>query len=240
VVSLYVCCPPIYCVSSHQCFSEDTECAANCVIEVDVKKPENNREVIITQFVDVEHQGRLRDGFEILLQADSRDYGDDLYKAQQVSSNEILVEMPSMPAAYLENFEENFFTAQKDNQDAYCVELEKQHRVTVNTIKETKERQIKCLILRFPCNMIFDHPREGNKSLEVTVFHKEYTIFGQMVQNLPAFVYWRFYLYEAKERVARNVKLRSANAAKLAAALTSTKNRRPATTPSFTPSKSHY
>jgi len=215
------------------------DCAANCVIEVDIKKPKNNCEFIITQFVNMEHEGQLWDGFKILLQADSHNYWDDLYKVQQVISNEILMDMPSMSAVYLENFEENFFTAQKDNQDAYFMELEKQHRVTVNAIKETKEHQIKCLILCFPCDMIFDHPREGNKTLEVTVFHKEYTIFGQMVQNLHAFVFWRFYLFKAKEWVARNVKHCSANAANLTAVLMSMKNHCPAATPYFTPSKSH-
>jgi len=40
--------------------------------------------------------------------------------------------MPTMTAAYLENFDENFTLTQKDNPAyAYFVELEKKHRVTV-------------------------------------------------------------------------------------------------------------
>jgi len=88
--------------------------------------------------------------------------------------------------------------------------------------------------------MAFDHHREGLKHPEITLFDEAYAIGGQMVQNKHAFVFWRFYLYEAKKQVVRNVKVHSVNAAKLTAALTGTKNCHPATTPYSTSSKSNY
>jgi len=84
---------------------------------------------------------------------------------------------------------------------AYFVELEKKHRVTVNAIKDNKECQIKCLILCFPSDLTFDHYREGLKCPEITVFNEAYEIGGQMVQNMHAFVIWRFYIMRQRSKL---------------------------------------
>jgi len=174
------------------------------VIEVDVDFPENNREVKILKFVNVEKDGVLRDGFEIMLQGDIRDVAMTKYYAKQTKRNEIMLELPSAGATYLERFDSFFRRQEKTGQKNYVKEIEVAHQVTRNAIKRDLTRQTKTLTLVFPQSMVFDHVMQAKKSGEVVMFQDKIKLRRSAAEfdTMLCFVYWRFFIYEKEQRLA--------------------------------------
>ena len=57
-------------------------------IEVDIDRPERNRELFILRFYDKNHDGKLYSGFSIQMPADTRDAKDGLFKAFLVGNGQ--------------------------------------------------------------------------------------------------------------------------------------------------------
>jgi hypothetical protein len=81
---------------------DDSEESVN-VINVDLDFPERNREVQVYTFENLRNprSGDIINGFQIVIPADIRDVASNLYRAEIVDDNEIVIQMPSLPFSML-------------------------------------------------------------------------------------------------------------------------------------------
>ena len=160
--------------------------------------------------------GQVQDGFEIMVQADFRNFALDRYQAKQVGDNEILLMFPSvLSASYVENIQQLMACHTKESSASYPVVLAMM--VHVNAYKNNESRKVKYILLRFPENTVFDKETEEFKHPEARLIHKTIEIIRRF--------FWRFYFREAEHRVASVVKNQCIGVSKLAGLMmTSTKN----------------
>jgi hypothetical protein len=119
------------------------------VIAVDIKNPERNREVFVYEFSNVEIDGVLHDGYEVVMEGDIRDLvKHEVYKAHLVSTNEIMIKAPSMSYSRLQ--EPELSVAQSKLFNSHCPRIQEAHDVARNEILDEESRRSKYLLLRFP------------------------------------------------------------------------------------------
>jgi len=112
--------------------------------------------------------GWVRDGFEIMVQADFHNFALDRYQAKQVGDNEILLMFPSvLSASYVENIQQLMACHTKESSASYPVVLATM--VHVNAYKNNESCKIKYILLHFPENTVFDKETEEFKHPEALV-----------------------------------------------------------------------
>ena len=104
---------------------------------------------MIFSISDVEHLGRLYNGFEIKMIGDVRDVVAKKYKAYVVDDHSVLIETPSVPHAFLHDgkvFDQIAYDLDKYNRACHM-----QHEVMRNGVMDSsKVRSKKFLMLKFP------------------------------------------------------------------------------------------
>ena len=121
------------------------------VIEVDVNRPENNREVFIIPMEGIEGNDKTTYyyGFGIALSVDMRHVADDItedpYKAVLHNNSSILISMPAFPYSFLQ---EETFTDMKNKK----LNLWHDHVMDAAHYynNDKTDREVKHLLLQFP------------------------------------------------------------------------------------------
>lgn len=177
-------------------------------IVVDVDRPERNREVIVVKFTDVEKDGVLHDGFDILLEGDLRDFEGELYSAKIVGDNKILLTIPSANFSYLHDFDE-FFTKLKDTEK--CLRTVVAHQVARNSILGEKTRLCKHLLLQFPDGLVLSNrhypPEDSNIDGELKTdfvrYAKTFTLQTVDLTNVVTTIFWKVSVVEEGQRMVK-------------------------------------
>jgi hypothetical protein len=118
------------------------------IIDVNITRPECNREVTVFHINSVDIDGALHDGYEIGVDGDMRDVVEDKYKAWLRNYNEVMVQVPSMGYVFLRDpvvFKHHVKVA-----NALCTRTQGSHDVARNRILKDERSQTKRLLLRFP------------------------------------------------------------------------------------------
>jgi hypothetical protein len=189
------------------CFAPSTEKAD--IINVDIKHPECNREVIVVPFTDKEMDGILHDGFVFMVEGvDVRDFISKKFKARLVSSNEILVAMPAVSHYWLHD--SSAFNACLTRCGLYCQRADEAQAVARNNmLLQNRDRQTKYLLLRFPDNLKLSNlhfspnSTDGNIEIDVVPLKNTVDIPGNEMQAAFATVVWKVTVLEDEQRVVR-------------------------------------
>ena len=140
------------------------------VIDVDIKNPERNREVLVYAFSNVEIDGVLHNGYEVVMEGDIRDLVKHVvYQAHLVTTNEILIQVPSMSYSRLQ--EPELLVAQSKEFGSHCPRIQEAHDVARHEILAEESRKIKYLLLRFPKEVVLSNhvfsPKSENCEIEM-------------------------------------------------------------------------
>jgi hypothetical protein len=149
------------------------------IIEVNVTRPERNREVKVFHFDSVNIDGMLHDVYEIAVYGDMEDVLADKYKAWFRGRNEVLVRVPSMEVFFLDSagFDQHMKKA-----NVHFDRSQESHDVARNRILKDERSQTRRLLLRFPedeelSNAVFSpKSSDGEIELEVVPFKREFSI----------------------------------------------------------------
>ena len=126
------------------------------LLEVDIERPENNREVFLFPLKDVAAKDNKSyyQGYGIALQVDPRhiveDISRDPFEAVIYSTNSILLSMPAYPFSFLQ---EDFFQLLKDSNNLFLANAFDYARHDYDdavTNYEGEDRKTKHLLLKFP------------------------------------------------------------------------------------------
>ena len=169
------------------------------LIIVDIEHPERNREVKVIPFFNVQQDGVLHNGFDIAIDGiDVRDFVNDMYKADLISPNEVLLKMPSVSHAWLT--EPCAVNCQR-TQDAY--------EITRNAILLSSERKAKLLLLRFPLDIALSNQHYSSQSVsgeienEIVMRESSFTFEGKILKSLVSTVVWKVSIIEEHQRVVK-------------------------------------
>ena len=133
------------------------------IINVNVTRPECNREVTVFHLNSVDIDGALHDGYKIAVDGDMRDVVADKYKAWLRKYNEVVVQVPSIGYVFLRDpvgFNHHVKVA-----NALCARTQESHDVARNRILKDKQSQTKRLLLRFPPEVELSNTVYSPKSL---------------------------------------------------------------------------
>lgn len=175
---------------------------------MNIYQPESHRELQVFRFTDVNRDGVLHNGFEIVAFADDlRGVYENLYQAYLFSGNEILVKMPSTPYVFLKEFD-MLATKMKDA-NAHCERTQESHAVARNKIIQDKDRQTKHLLLRFPSEVDLSaspySSQMANNELDIIVvpYVYQYDLDGRKWTTTGARLSWKVSIIEAEKRVVK-------------------------------------
>jgi hypothetical protein len=194
-------------------------------IVVDILRPERNREVQVFGFENVNADGVLHDGFEIVVYGDFRDVNDDKYHAFLCNPNEILFEMPSMNHAFL--YEHVKLTDWMKEAKVFHPRTQESYDITRNAILKNKDRQTKRLKLRFPSEVQLSNSSYSPKSTdgeiecEFVPVRSEFVLNGRNYITTGARVSWKESVVETDKREVAASKETNRAAAKLSEKLAS-------------------
>lgn len=126
------------------------------IVDVNLAHPEKNREVFVFRFDNYRNDDdELLNGNEICIVADIRHFRDENYRAWVISDNEVVVQLPTVPYAFMDavsQYEESSFREYDQNFQV----LEQPHIDLRNDVLRAK-RFKKYLLLRFPTKIDFDN-----------------------------------------------------------------------------------
>jgi hypothetical protein len=150
------------------------------LIVVNLTYPERNREVQVFCFENYRDDGTgdIVNGFQIMVDADVRDYEKDLFKLEIVHDNELLLHMPSLPyhLQYDSALRHRTLVAMELLSDR-CQEAQE---ICISDILSATSRQKKKLRLRFPEGICLANMESLDSVLPLTFEPYKYptTIFG--------------------------------------------------------------
>lgn len=181
--------------------------AYDAIVDVDINRPERNREVMVVGFTNVEESGVLHDGFDIFLEGNMQDFVCDRYKARHIGDNGILIEMPAATTSYLENFGQ-FFKHQKHN-GSICERQQEGHAIARNAILGDKQRKIKRILLCFPSHIVLSRhylskdPWSTSEELncDLVRFDDTFSIMDKECPNWVCVVMWKVAVHEDERRI---------------------------------------
>jgi hypothetical protein len=152
----------------------------------------------------------LHDGFDIMIpHVDMRDFLADKFKLEVVSSNELLLTMPSMPKWYLANF--GVFHAHLTRINELCERAKQGHDVLRNAIMSDKKRGNKFLLLRFPENCVFStrfYSEQISRELTCKIapmLDMSFSHNSRQFHNLVNVVWWKVSVLEGNKRVVDRI-----------------------------------
>lgn len=175
------------------------------VINVDVNFPEQNREVKVVPFTDVNKDGILHNGFDIMMDCDIRDFIAGSYKAELISSSKVLISLPSTSHTYLHDFGA-FFEELKKTPEDFCDRAELGHGVARNAIiGGDKARQTKKLMLCFPEHIVLvmnQHYCKSKMELKshIVPFKTKFDWNGNKLVRFHDVVFWKVVIHEDEPR----------------------------------------
>lgn len=198
--------PPSYAAGSD---TQDDEEGFNdhdppSVIDVNLDYPERNREFIIVVYKDVERDGVLHNGFDIIIQAELGDYFKDQYSAKLISENEILVTMPSTPCSYLHHMDRYFATMAQIGK--LCPRSKLVHDVARNRILADPTSQTKQIMLRFPSGVHLINPQQASNEIECQVgpfSYEQIMPAGRKESIIVTYLSWKVDTHEENRRVVK-------------------------------------
>ena len=177
---------------------------------------------MVVPFTDVEKDGVLHNGFDIVVQGEIADFVKGRFKAKKLTDNEVLVEMPSASNSYL-NHLDNFFENLKRFR-IHCNRAQLGHEVARNAILDDDARMTKRLVLRFPEYIILSAHQytdsTGNLSCELIPCQSEFFWQERTITQVHDYILWKVAIQEEEPRVVKcPVADESEGVAKLAAHL---------------------
>lgn len=182
------------------------------VIDVDINRPENNREVKVIKFMNVVKDGVMHNGFEIILDGDMQDFLADKYHGKLISDHEVLLTIPSMNHAYLHDLE-SFYNKQKFY-ETFCPRSQESHDIARYAICADSNRQSKKLLLRFPDDLVLsaahyhakDAP-EGELNCDMIDHDAGFTWNGRVFVNMLYTVQWKVSILEDAKRILAQARI---------------------------------
>jgi hypothetical protein len=117
-------------------------------IQVDTKRPENNRGIGVFEFIDLEKDGILYNGYQIIMEGDIRDFMEDHYKAQLVLGSAILLRLPALSYSFLHDQEE--YEKRAKSADLFCPSTEEAHQAARKRLERDASRRERLVLLQFP------------------------------------------------------------------------------------------
>jgi hypothetical protein len=154
---------------------------------------------------DVKKDGVLYNGYEVVFYADVQDVIDKKYKAVLTSDYEILVHMPSISRAFLDNSDE--LEKQQKAAKVHCPRTQEAHDVARNGILKDVQRQTKYRLLRFPhdlgslSNLVFSpDSTDGDITVEPFPLKSKYKGAPSTVARLS----WKVSTVENEKRVVKS------------------------------------
>ena len=179
----------------------------HAVIDVDLKHPERNREFLVIPFTDVEKDGVLHNGVEIMIMDGSlQDYLQDRYKAWKIKSNEVLVSVPSAAYHYIEDFSD-FFDELKKCPGVHCQRAQLGHDVARNAIMDDSTRHLKHILLRFPEEIVLDPRNYSDSDGELTCdwcsYKTRFEKDGHIFEREHDILFWKIAVEEESSRVLK-------------------------------------
>ena len=172
------------------------------VHHVDVEHPEQNGDFTIVPFTDCEKEGKLHNGFDILIDGDIPDYINERYKARQVAPCDILVSRPLARFPYHEHFDKFFDILKESNE--FCERTKVAHDITRNVIRIDDSRKNKHVILRFPDEMPLStryySDADGELTTECVPFEYEVEFDGQTFTRSQDTVFWKVAVERPSQR----------------------------------------
>ena len=119
-------------------------------IQVDTKRPENNRGIGVFEFTDLEHDGLLYNGYQVTVEGDIRDFMADHYKAQLVDRS-ILLRLPALSYSFLCDNKE--YESRAKAAGLFVPSIEEAHQAARKRIERDKVRRERLVLLEFPENL---------------------------------------------------------------------------------------
>lgn len=174
---------------------------------MDINFPEQNREIKVVPFTDVEKDGVLHDGFDIMMDCDIHDFLTGLYKAELVPSNKVLIMLPSASYTYLHGFG-SFFDQLKKNPEDHCARAELGHDIARNAIiAGDKARKTKKLLLCFPEHIVLsmNHYCKIKTELksEMIPFQTSFKWYQKDIVRGHDVLFWKVAIHEEEPRVQK-------------------------------------
>jgi hypothetical protein len=156
----------------------------------------------------------------IMLESDLRDIICDRFKATQVSSNEIRIEVPSMSSAMICDSKSTAVAMQHFNN--FCQRCNDSFETVRNAIVADEKRQKYVTLLRFPCeaqfnNMVFSpDAHDGEIDFDfVPITMSDGILNEETVDDYtPSIIFWKIAFYEKDPRVVKRIGEQNKGAAK--------------------------
>lgn len=174
------------------------------VINVNIQHPERNIIGLVVPFTNVEEQGCLHDGFEILIKGDLTDFAVDAYKAHVLNKREVLITMPAASQSYLRHYQ-GMYEVLKTAGEIVCQQSEQAHAITRNAILGDTSRNTMRILLRFPTDVVltteyYADTTDGELECDMVNFESMHEVGGRIVSRWNDMVLWKVALHENPKR----------------------------------------
>jgi hypothetical protein len=185
-------------------------CCLTGVIDVDIHHVENNGEFEVFVLTDVNKEGVLHNGYEVVIYADLEDVIAGKYKAVLSNDHEIIVDMPSISRSFLDNSDE--LVKQQKAANLHCQRTQEAHDVARNGILKDVKRQTKRRLLRFsedldPLSNIVYSPQSTDGEIDISPFplKRSFKIKEKEFNSTIVRVSWKVSTLEIEKRVVKSV-----------------------------------
>ena len=165
------------------------------VINIDLKYPEQNDQFFVVPFTDIEKDGVLQNGYEIMIMDGSlQDFLHDKYKVWKIRSNELLISMPSAPYHYLKELSE-FYKELKKVPGIHYRHAQLGHDMAHNAIINDDTRHLKHVLLHFPDEVVLNcwnyADSEGELTCEWCSYETAFQVDGYPFTREHDVLFWR-------------------------------------------------
>jgi hypothetical protein len=182
-------------------------------IEVNVEKPERNREFMIFAFFGKNSSGKLHNGFTLELQVDPRDVKNGHYQAYLLpDKRHIFVLLPALPASFSVDY--SLVVKKETDIRKYCDQVQESRDVSRNAALDSEDRVNKHVVLKFPgyielSNSIYSPSLSADGQINMTVvpYFAPIVLGNSTYQTLICRLVWKLHIVEAHERI-RELQLR--------------------------------
>ena len=149
------------------------------IIDVDMERPENNREVVVNGFTDRpdEQTNTLHDGAVVAHEVFLDSFVADQYHARLVENNcSLLIKTHTACGGWF--FQNDAYVAAETTAKVHCNRVEQKRSVQRHAIKNNEKRKVKHLLLRFHRPLVNKYSPSGNAEDEIDyeIYDFEYNI----------------------------------------------------------------
>lgn len=176
-------------------------------IEVNIEKPERNREFMVFAFYGKNSLGRLHNGFSLELQVDARDVKNGHYKAYLLPDRRsIFVLLPALPASF--SVDHNLVAKKELAISKYCDQVQESRDVSRNAAVDSEDRVNKHIVLKFPgyielSNSIYSPSSNSDGLIDMTIvpYVASMALGNAKYETLICRLVWKLHIIEAHERI---------------------------------------